>query len=200
MRRLRRRWRRSGFTYWLLAGTLAAATGVFVAGRLHDAEAAAARYGGLRRVPVATRSLRIGSVVRAGDLTTRAVPRQFLPSGPVATRPLGRTVVVPIVRGEVLLAVKLAPDGLRGVAALLFDRERALAVPTGPGTPPLEVGDAVDVLATTPEDAATTVVAHGARVVGVDERAVIVAIEAVDAPGVAAALAAATVTLALAAP
>jgi Flp pilus assembly protein CpaB len=151
-------------------------------------------------VPVARRSIRAGAVLRTSDIEFRDMPRAFLPSGTVAARSVGRTVVVPISAGEVLLASKLAPDGLHGVAALLRDGERALAVPVGAGTPPLELGDQVDVLATAPDGADTVVAAHGARVVGLDDRAVTVAIDAVDAPGVAAALAAATVTLALAAP
>ncbi len=66
-----------------------------------------------------------------------------------------------------------------------------------PGTPPLSVGDRVDVLATPPNSASSVVLAHGARVVGVDDRAVTVAVRPDEAPAVAGALAAATVTLAL---
>ena len=71
--------------------------------------------------------------------------------------------------------------------------------PSSRSTPPLTAGDLVDVVAT-PTDGATEVVARRARVVGLDDRAVTVAVRAADAPAVASALAAATVTLALAAP
>jgi hypothetical protein len=96
-----------------------------------------------------------------------------------------------------------------------------LAVPSGPGTPPLEVGDTVDVLATfdpfvfeTDPTAASAgaggpgpvagawavpgPVVGGALVVDVAEGAVTVAVDAADAPGLAFALAQGSVTLALA--
>jgi hypothetical protein len=72
-------------------------------------------------------------------------------------------------------------------------------VPTGPGTPPLAPGDLVDVLATIPETGETDVVASRGRVLAADDRAVTVAVQPEDAPAVAAALASATVALALAA-
>ena len=189
-----------GITYWSGALALALVTGAFVTSVVRDAEAQAARYGSLRRVPVARHALAPGAVVRAGDITARMVPLAFLPRSPIATAPVGKTVVVPIAAGEVVLATKLAPDGLRGVAALLRPGERAVAVPIGPGTPPLSIGDQVDLLATERDEASTVVVAHRARIVGVDERAVTVAVRATDAPAVATALAATAITLALAAP
>jgi Flp pilus assembly protein CpaB len=192
--------RRSSVAYWTTALALALVTGVFVAGVVRGAEERAARYGDVRRVLVARRSVPSGAVLRAADVVERVMPQAFIPRGLLARSPVGRTVVVPLVAGEVLLASKVAPDGLRGVTALLRAGERALALPVGPGTPPLAIGDRVDVMATAPDGSDTAVVAKAARVVGVDERAVTVAVHPADAPGVAAALAAATVTLALAAP
>ncbi len=197
MRRFRLR--RSAAAYWTVAIALAVVTGVFIAGLIRDAEESAARYGTTRPVLVARRSVPAGTVLRPGDVTEREMPIAFLPAGPLARSPVGHATVVPLIAGEVLLAAKLAPTGLRGVAALLRGDERALAVPVGPGTPPLAVGDRVDVLATDPSDGTTTVVARAARVVGADDRAVTVAVLPAEAPAVAAALAAATVTLALAA-
>ena len=95
-----------------------------------------------------------------------------------------------------------------GAAALLPPGTRALAVPDGPGTPPLRVGDTVDVLATydpflfdpasgRPVPAGDTVVA-GALVIDVSEGAITVAVDPDDAPAVAFALAQGAVTLALA--
>jgi Flp pilus assembly protein CpaB len=193
------RLRRSAFAYWTSALALALVTGVFIAGVVRGAEDRAARFGDVRTVLIAKRALPQGAVVRAVDVVDRAMPAAFIPDGRLETQPVGRTVVVPVAAGEVLLASKLAPAGLSGVAALLRPGERALALPAGPGTPPLSLGNRVDVLATAPDGSAADVVARAARVVGVDERAVTIAVHPDDAPAVAAALAAGTVTLALAA-
>lgn len=193
-----RRIRRAVVAYWIAAVGLAGVTGVIVASLVREAEDQAARYGVVTRVLVARQSIAVGAVIRSADVAERQMPRAFIPTGRLATSVLGRTVVVPLAQGEVVLASKLAPEGLRGVAALLRSGERALALPLGPGTPPLGLGDRVDVLATNPSDGVTVVVAHAARVVGLDAQAVTVAVRAAETPGVAAALAAATVTLALA--
>jgi Flp pilus assembly protein CpaB len=198
MRRFRVR--RSALAYWTIAVVLAVTTGLFVGDLVRRAEEQAARFGDVRTVLVARRTIAAGAVLRPADVVEREMPMALLPAGPLAAAPFGKTVIVPLSRGEVVLAAKVAPEGLHGVAALLRPGERALAVPVGPGTPPLAMGDEVDVLATTQGDGTTTVVAHGGRVVGADERAVTVAVREADAPGVATALAAATVTLALAAP
>jgi Flp pilus assembly protein CpaB len=189
---------RSAGAYWTSALALALVTGVFVAGVVRGAEDRAARYGSVRRVLVARRALRAGAAVRAGDVSVRIMPAAFVPVGILAAQPIGRSLLVPMAAGEVFLRSKLAPDGLSGVAALLRTGERALALPVGPGTPPLSVGDRVDVLAT-PPDGATVVVALAARVLGVDDRAVTVAVHPDDTPHIATALAAGTVTLALSA-
>jgi Flp pilus assembly protein CpaB len=118
--------------------------------------------------------------------------------------------LVPLESGEVLLASKLAPEGLRGVAALVPPGDRALAVPVDPGGLALRLGDRVDVLATfdvagaddtapaLPTPAAPTFpVARAALVVGVGDGAVTVAVGPDEVPRVAFALARGTVALAL---
>jgi Flp pilus assembly protein CpaB len=186
--------------FWTAALALAAVTGVFVGTAMRAAEDRAAQFGAIRRVPVARRPIAAGAIVRAADVVDRDMPAAFVPAGGAARSPVGRTAIVAVSVGEVILASKVAPEGLRGVAALLRSGERALAVPVGPGTPPLTVGDLVDVLATPPDTGATLVAARATRVVGVDDRAVTLAVHPADAAAVAAAVAAATVTLALAAP
>jgi len=196
MRRFRLR--RSVMVWWTTALALAAVTGVVVGGVVRGAEQRAANYGSVRRVLVAQRSIPAGHEVRAADVATAEMPAAFVPDARLATHAVGRTAIVPMAPGEVVLASKLAPSGLSGAAALLRRGERALAVPAGPGTPPLAIGDLVDVLATVTETGETTVAAARARVLRADDRAVTVAVRPQDAPGVAAALASATVTLALA--
>lgn len=189
---------RSAAVYWTAALALALVTGVFIAGVVRGAEERASRFGAVRTVLVSRRALPAGARLRAADVDARVMPAAFVPRAPLAKQPIGRTLLVPVAAGEVLLAAKVAPDGLSGVAALLRPGERALALPLSPGTPPLAVGDRVDVLATPPNSASSVVVARAARVVGVDDRAVTVAVQPDDAPNIATALAAGTVTLALA--
>ena len=191
--------RRFPVLYWVAAFSLAALTAVVVSGLVGRAETAAARYGSVRSVPVLVRPVAAGDVVRRSDVAERRVPAAFVPSGGLGS--VGRVAVVPLVRGEVLLASKLAGEGEQGVAALLPDGAKALAVPVGPGTPPLARGNRVDVLASfdTPDGAEPTFpVAVAALVVDVEpDKAVTVAVSPTEAPRVAFAIAKATVTLAL---
>ena len=201
--------RRFPVVYWLCAAALAAVTGLTVARAVGTAEASAARYGSLVRVPVVLRSVDAGAVLRAGDVEERVVPRALLPAGPVARSPVGRVALVPLVPGDVVLAARVAPSGLRGIAALLPEGARALSVPVGPGTPPLEVGDHVDVLASLePSDdpkagPPTFAVALDAPVLAVGrdgEKSVTVAVSPEDAPRVAFAVTQGAVVLALTSP
>jgi hypothetical protein len=116
-----------------------------------------------------------------------------------------------------VVAARLAPAGLVGAAALVPAGERAVAVPTGPApTPPLVVGDRVDVLAVLPaapapeagdrprgvgapgvSDPAFALVEQAA-VVDVADGVVTVAVPEADAPRVAWALGHGSVVLALA--
>lgn len=199
------RLRRSPLPFWALAVALALATGLTVARLAGEAADRAERLGGLVEVPVASRAVDAGSVVRAADVEVRSLPRALVPSGPVARSAAGRVAVVPLVPGEVVLASKLAPDGLTGVAALVPPGLRALAVDVGEGGLPLRRGNRVDVLATfdvagADEGPPTFAVATAALVVDARDGAVTVAVGADEAPRVAFALTSGSVTLALTGP
>ncbi|HET7720977.1 MAG TPA: hypothetical protein VFK43_13500, partial [Acidimicrobiales bacterium] len=109
----------------------------------------------------------------------------------------------PVFAGEVLVRGRLAPTGLRGVAAALPPGSRAVAIPRDPSTaPPVRVGDRVDVLVALPPEAAGGgppgfAVATDALVVAVEEAAITVAVERATAPRVAVALGQGAVTLSL---
>lgn len=200
------RLRRSPLSFWALAVALSLATGLAVSRLAGSAADRADRLGGLVDVPVAARSVRAGAVVRAADVERRSLPRALVPSGRVASSPAGRVALVPLVRGEVVLASKLAPDGVAGVAALVPAGHRALAVPVDDGALSLRRGNRVDVLATFdvaggPEGAAPTFpVATAALVLDAGADAVTVAVTPDEAPRVAFALARGTVTLSLTGP
>lgn len=146
--RLRTGLRRSSLLFWSATLAVAGATGLFVSHQLGEASARAARLGGLRDVPVAARPIAAGKVLRPDDVEVRQLPAAAVPEGALARSPAGRPTLVPLAAGEVLLAEKLAPDGARGVAALLTAGMRALAVPVDPAGLALERGHHVDVLAT----------------------------------------------------
>ena len=207
--------RRFPVSYWACALGLTVVTGLCVARFAGAAEASAARYGPLVRVPVVARPVDAGAVIGAGDVSVRLVPRTLVPGDGAVARGrswLGRAALVPLVPGEVVLARRLAPDGLQGVTALLPPGARALAIPVGPGTPPLDRGEHVDVLASFEPSPApdagppTFPVALGAPVLAVagdaggGEKSVTVAVGADEAPRVAFAITHGAVTLALVAP
>ncbi|MBW3555869.1 MAG: hypothetical protein KY454_02915 [Actinobacteria bacterium] len=195
--------RRSPVVWWAVAAALAGTTGLTVDSALARADAQASRFGRLRTVPVATRAVAAGQVVGDDAVRLERRPASLLPAAAPASDPAKRVAVVALLAGEVIVEPKLAPAGRRGAVALLPPGARALAIPGGVGgRPPAGVGDRVDVLATFPEaEEPTVVVAERALVVAVDPEAdtVTVAVRRQDAPRVAFALVAGTVTLALAA-
>ena len=199
---------RSPIAYWLVVVVLALLTGMVAARVVGNAGALAAQYGPLRSVVVADRALEPGAVVGAGDVASRQVPGSLVPVGavPSSREATGRTVVAPIFPGVPIVAAQLAPDGRRGLAALLPAGSRAVAVPNGRPGLALVRGDVVDVLATfdpsaVAEGAAPTFpVAVGALVVDVGDESAAVAVTPDEAARVAFALTSGAVTLALASP
>jgi Flp pilus assembly protein CpaB len=161
------------------------------------------KWGEQRTVTVARHRIAIGSVVEADAVATESWPVALVPQGAVEQSPVGRTVVGTIEAGEAVLGLRLAPEGLSGIAALLPPGSRALAVPTGPSVVALRIGDHVDLIAgfdvagATGDNAPALTVAQNAVVVSVDDKSVTVAVRAADAERVAFALVAGTVVPAL---
>jgi Flp pilus assembly protein CpaB len=185
---------------------LAAVTGLTVSSVLRGAEDARAAWGDSRPVAVATHDLVPGDVVEPGDAQLRDLPEVAIPAVALAEVPAGAVVRQPIAAGEPLVAERLAPDGLAGLAALIPEGQRAVSIPLGPtGAPPLRDGDLVDLLAVLPamsEIAAAAEpafpIVERARVVDVGNDAVSVAVPTVDAPSVAYAVTNGIVLVALA--
>jgi Flp pilus assembly protein CpaB len=199
----RLRFRRPALSLLAIA-VLAAVTGAVVASLVGRAEAALRRYGPARPVAVATRAIAAGAVIRTDDAEVRSWPAGLVPPGAFSAVPVGRTASAPTFTGEPLVAGRVAPGGLSGVAAVLPAGTRAIAVPLAGAGPPLAVGDTVDLLATFDPVVAgggepTVVVSEGAVVVGTtgDGDAVTVAVPAADAPRVAFAVTQGAVTVAL---
>ncbi len=203
-----RRLSRSPLFFWAAVAVLALLTASSVARLVGQARVAAARYGSLRPAAVATRAVEVGAVVEDGDVVVRHVPAAFLPEDTVGASDevVGRMVVVAVFPGQPVVRAQLAPWGRRGVAALLPPDARAVSVPTGAASPPLEKGDVVDVLATfghhSAEEAGgepTFPVATQALVLDVAEESATLAVTSEQAVRVAFAIVNGAVTLALAA-
>jgi Flp pilus assembly protein CpaB len=178
---------------------LAAITGTLVARLVDRAADAAARYGSPTRVVVVRRDVAAGERVDAGDVERRNVPAALVPPGALVDAPGGRVTVVPLLRGQIVVAAQLAPPALSPVAALVPAGRVAVAVPTGGLAPPLRRGDVVDVLATFDDgvDPPTFAVAERAPVVAVADDAVTVAVDADEVDRVAFAVTTAVVTVVL---
>ena len=185
----------------VVAVLLALACGAVVLRVTEHAEAATARYGATTSAWVARRALSPGDRIGAGDVAVESRPSAFVPHGAVEDDPVGRRVVDAVAAGEVVGEHRLADGDRRGVAALVPDGWRALAIPAVEAALPVEVGQRVDVLAAA--DAGDrgpvgTVVAEDGIVVHVaDDATVTVAVAGGDAPRVVAALAGGYVSLAL---
>jgi Flp pilus assembly protein CpaB len=189
---------------WLVVVALAAASGLVAARVAGAAAEVRAEWGETASVVVVVGRVGAGETIGPGDVELRRLPKAVVPDDALTEPPEGRVAIVDLFPGEVLLRGRIAPDGLDGPAALLPPGARAVAVPTGPGTPPLAVGDRVDVLAGLDPFAVepTTAIPTGpvvtdAVVVAVAEGAVTIAVPAGDAPRVAAALVQGAVSLAL---
>jgi Flp pilus assembly protein CpaB len=199
---------RSPIVYWLAVAALALLTGTVASRVVSGAGALAARYGPLRPVVVAVRPLEPGSVVAADDVAVRQMPAGVVPEGALAAiaDARGRTVVAPAYPGVPIVAGQLAPDGRRGLTALVPPGRRAVAVPNGRPSLTLVRGDTVDVLATFDPAGATEgapptfPVAVDALVVDVGDESAAVAVSPEEAARVAFALASGVVTLAVVSP
>jgi Flp pilus assembly protein CpaB len=179
--------------------TLTVLTAGFVHGALQRAAAAEASYGSTRRVVVATATIAVGDPIDATVAELRLLPRALVPVGALAEVPVGRRALVALAAGEVVLAHRVSGSRRAGPAGLLEPGQRAVPVPIAVPGLPLAPGDRVDLVAggapgggvdgdlpvgpTGPD-----VVATDARVLVVEDEAVVVAVEASTAADVAAAL------------
>ncbi|MDZ7679089.1 MAG: SAF domain-containing protein [Acidimicrobiales bacterium] len=188
--------------FWFLAGLAAVSTFAVVSSALKATTAGADAYGDLVEVVVASSDLGFGHVIDTGDTELASVPASMVPTGAVDAHPVGRTVRHPILAGEAVASERLAPGGSVGVAALLEPGERAVAIPMPAHRSPFEVGQVVDVLATTDPSQArgrspTSLVADGAVVVAVDDAGITVATSQAGAERLATALSYAVISVAI---
>ena len=146
----------------------------------------------------------MGHTVGPGDVEWRNLPPTAVPDDVVDGSPAGRTVVDRVARGEVIGRLRVAPDGLSALAALVPAGHRAVALPRRSTELDLDPGDRVDVLAAARVGSEVgdgtgpaQVVARAAPVLAVTDQSVVVAVSPDEARSVAAALAQGQPVLAL---
>lgn len=144
--------RRSGY-YVILAGLLALLAGALVFAYLDS----------LRRATLPSQpalaarvAIRPGTVITQDMVEVRHYPSALLPSGSLErlSQAVGRTAQIPIEAGEVVLASKLQRGEQGGLAHLVPEGQRAIALPAGwlaGAPPPLAAGDRIDLLAIRPQ-------------------------------------------------
>lgn len=150
---------------------------------LEDAADTQRIYGDRRRIEVASRDLDLGHIIGEDDLERRELPAALIPDAPVDD-PIGRTVIEPIVAGEVLLPRRLSDQRSSGMPAVIGDTARVVSIERTPLTPGVRPGDHVDLCAPG-VGARGAVIARRALVIGADEDSVTVAITTAELPAVA---------------
>lgn len=185
----------------VVALVLALVCGLVVVRTTGRAEAAVERYGRSTTAWVVQSGLEPGDEIGSGDVSAEPRPASFLPAGTVTDDPVGRRVIDVVRPGEVLAEHRLAGGDRRGVAALVPEGWRAVAVPALEAALPVEVGQRVDVLAALdPEGtgaAGSTVAEDGVVVHVAEDGTVTVAVTPSQAGRIVAALASGVVALAL---
>lgn len=185
--------------WWLIVAAAALGPLWFVNGLVVEATETREAWGQTTSVFVAT------DVIEAGDDVRGAVRRADFPAVAVPDAALAVVDASVVARerihpGDVIIAARVSGSGV-GLAERLPDGTSAIAVPSGPGWPPLAVGDVVDLHATLNELAGgqpqTLRVAERAVVVDVGERAVTVAVPRAEVSATANALSRGVITVAL---
>lgn len=155
-------------------------------------------------VVVARQPLAVGATLGPDDVARRPIPAGLAPAGPADPDAVtGRAVAAPMVEGEVVVEARLAPPGTTGLAAAVPSGHRAVAVPIPDGTPPLEPGQRIDVLApdrTTELGSGTALAAAGATVLDLSDGTVTLLVGVEEATAVAGAVLDGAVVLALRGP
>jgi Flp pilus assembly protein CpaB len=190
----------------ILVAAVAVLCGAAVTTTVQGADDARRSWGRRGPVLVATEDLHAGD--RLGPANTRLVvqPAPVVPPGALTSLPEGGRVAQPVFDGEVVRRERLAPSGASALAARLPTGTRAVAIPVEPGTtPPVAVGDLVEVLVALAPEAAGTgapgfALATGVPVVDVTDAAVTIAVDRDVAPRLAVAFGQGAVTLAVVGP
>lgn len=147
--------RRRASLWGVLAVIAALATGVAVYSYLSFLRAQVPVSGILVPMVVAAEDLQPGHVLEGGDLDLVRHPERYLPIGALrqTNLVLGKTITVPIYKGEPITARKLGDSG--GISSVVPSGMRAYSLRIDSGTAPTflpQSGDLVDVIVTFPRE------------------------------------------------
>jgi Flp pilus assembly protein CpaB len=162
---------------------------------LQSASAAQSGYGHRQMTTIASRDLPIGHVISSDDIERRELPEALIPGGRKDERlaedganpidePIGRTVIEPIIAGEVLLSRRISGSRASGLPAVVPGTNRVVSIERSALMPTLRPGDRVDVCAPG-VGARAVVISRRALVVDVDEDSVTVSVTDTELPAVA---------------
>lgn len=185
--------------WWVIVAAAALGPLWFVNGLVVQANEAQQAWGETRSVFVATAVVEVGEGVH-GAVESQVLPVVAVPDGAVEIVGVDVVARERIHPGEVIVGARVSGSGV-GLAERLPEGTSAIAVPSGPGWPPLAIGDVVDLHATLNElvggQPETLRVAERAVVVDVGERAVTVAVPRTQVSATANALSRGVITVAL---
>jgi Flp pilus assembly protein CpaB len=159
-------------------------------------------------VVVATVDLDAGTVIDDDDVVVRVIPVGTSRATTTTTTDevVGRQVTAQILAGEPVVAERLAPSGLLGLAAATPPGWSAFALPVDASLPAVDTGQRVDLYALAPgsgldaaDDRAATV-ARAAVVVAVDDERLTVAVRPDESAALAGALIGSRVVVAVTGP
>jgi Flp pilus assembly protein CpaB len=194
----------------LVAALLATVTAILVGSDLAALHRHARELGPERTVVVATRDLALGRSIRSEDLDVHRTRAALVPHDAFTSADdvADRVVLVPVLAGAPITARAVTPVGRHGLDGVVPVGSRALRV-NPIGAPDVEPGQLVDVFAAFPDSPGTSIAAHAALVIRVDDRAesidgtasaVTLLVDTADAGRVADAVAGGQVVLALTPP
>lgn len=136
-----------------------------------EARRLVALLGRPERVPVATREVGPGEVLRSEDVRWELRPARFGP--PPATRPVGRTTRDRLLASETIAEPRLVPHVPTSRSGAP-DRRLTITVPLQLPVPDVSAGDRVDLMGVTSGGLRATVLADDARVVSTGEQEITV--------------------------
>jgi len=147
--------RRRASLWGVLAVIAAIATGLAVYSYLSYLRAQVPLTGVLVPMVVAANDLAPGRVIESGDLTVVRHPERYLPPDSLGSSrlALGKTVTIPIYKGETITSKKLGTQG--GISSVVPPGLRGYSLRIDSGAAPAflpEPGDVVDVIVTFPKE------------------------------------------------
>lgn len=181
--------------HWVATVVLAIGTAGLLGGFMQQADANRRSWGESIEVVVTRHPVVAGEPLAAGDLARRRLPLAALPKAEpllAEAEAVGRSPTTGLAEGEIVLATKLAPVGLRGPSALLATNRGGVAIPWRRGMLEVSPNDTVDLFAVTDNEPGgsqpAALLARSVPVLGRSEDQITVSVAQDDLPAVVAAV------------